>query len=83
MHATCPSILEKYVGGVIKQWDGRCYIKSYILNVRKMKGAFFVQKKAKLQLATLFDIPIRTHVHNTGLFKQTMRCLGHDLAHLG
>ena len=45
-----------------------------------MKSVFFVQRKEKLQLATLFSIPIRMPVHNPGLFKQIMRWLGHDLA---
>ena len=34
--------------------------RSYISGVRKMKSVFFVQRKEKLQLATLFSIPIRT-----------------------
>ena len=77
------SILEKLSRTVIKQWDGSSFIKSYISGIRKMKSVFFVQRKEKLQLATLFSIPIRTPVHNTGSFKQTMRWLGHDLALLG
>ena len=52
VHTKCPSIFENWAGAIIKQWDGRCFTKSPISDTRKMKSAFFVQRKPKLQLAT-------------------------------
>jgi hypothetical protein len=47
-----------------------------------MKNEFFVQRKLILPKATLFAIPRCTHVHNMGLFEQTMPWLWPQLAHL-
>ena len=46
--------------------------KNLISGTRKMVNEFFVQRKWKLPLSTLFGIPRCTLVHNMRSFKQTM-----------
>jgi hypothetical protein len=43
---------------------------------------FFMHRKWKLPIWTLFTIPICTHVHNMGHLNKLFYDSGHDLAHL-
>jgi hypothetical protein len=46
--------------------------KKPIFCTKKMKNVFFVQQKLKLPKSTLLVVPRCTHLHNMGLFEQTM-----------
>jgi hypothetical protein len=60
------------VGPFLEHIFGRCFIKKPIFSNKKMKNDFSVQIKFKVPKANLFAIPICTHLHNMGLFEQTI-----------
>jgi hypothetical protein len=51
---------------------GSCLTKNLIFATQKMENEFFVQRKCKLPIATLFVIPSQTLLQNIGSFEQTM-----------
>ena len=68
-------LLKIVWGGVLAKILGRCFTKTCIFDVWKMENWFFVQRRWKLPLETLFAIARYTHVHNMRPLSQSIRWL--------
>src|SRR3954468_4962633 len=72
VHVRWCSILGKWDGSILKRHFGGYFIKRPVFCARKMEKGFSVRQKGKLPPATLFSIPMSTHMHNMGTTSQTM-----------
>src|SRR3954470_3896909 len=72
VHVRWSSILGKWDGSILKQHFGGYFTKRPIFYARKMEKGFSVRQKGKLPPATLFSIPMYTHMHNMGTTSQTI-----------
>src|SRR3954462_8415367 len=72
VHVRWSSLFGNWDGSIVKRPFGGYFTKRPVFCARKMEKGFSVRQKVKRPRASLFSIPMSTHMHKMGTTSQTM-----------